>query len=516
LSVVKNLAVSLCIFLLLSAVLIFGYLFMINSTVMSPDYVIDRINETEAVELVDEFVEFESSPETEKVFEEIKDIVPGVEPTIKEGMGVAVYSFYDYLKGKKEEPEIRKTLGEAFLNPEFVDKLLAEISLTELVDIMISEQAGEEGLPEEFIDAMKSVVADLEPDIKEQASEISGPVFDYVLGVTQDMDLTAVLRDTVLNEDFVVPLIEKLDFAVLAEDVISEQLVGQIPPEMDFLTEYIDDAVRVLEPTVKTELTEAAGPILDYLLGDTSRISIEISMADVAKNIENDLRNELFSAPPSEYADLSQSELDEIFDEYVAGRLSEMLPETLKIDESIIGPEIASSLAVTIADAEESLTSIRNELDNVETEMQAPLRTAREYVSYFQLAYTLFMVFIGLMVLFVILLLRDVRVICRRIGVPLFIYGLLEYVGIWVGRYFLDGRIHYPADFPDAAAGIITDITNSVMRPLEIFSLAMMIVGLVLTITSYVYKRKQQEAELEEEVEEVNEKYPDYLPDHFL
>jgi hypothetical protein len=44
----------------------------------------------------------------------------------------------------------------------------------------------------------------------------------------------------------------------------------------------------------------------------------------------------------------------------------------------------------------------------------------------------------------------------------------------------------------------------------------MMIVGLVLTITSYVYKRKQQEAELEEEVEEVNEKYPDYLPDQFL
>jgi Ca2+/Na+ antiporter len=513
LRVAKNLAVSLCIFLLLSAVLIFGYLFMINSTVMNPDYVIDRINETEAVELVDEFVEFESSPETEKVFKEIKDIVPDVEPAIKEGMGVAVYSFYDYLKGKKEEPEIKKTLGEAFLNPKFVDKLLAEISLPELVDIMISEQTGEDDLPEEFIDAIKSVVADLEPDIKEQASEISGPVFDYVLGVTQDINLTAVLRDTVLNEDFVVPLIEKLDFAVLAEEVISEQLTGQIPPEMYFLTDYIDDAVRVLEPSVKTELTEAAGPILDYLVGDTSRISIEISMADVAESIENDLRDELFSAPPSEYADLSQSELDEIFDEYIAGRLSEMLPETFEIDESIIGPEIATSFAVTISDAEESLTSIRNELDNVKTEMQGPLETSREYVSYFQLAYTLFIVFIGLMVLFIILLLRDVRAICRRIGIPLFVYGLLEYVGIWVGRYFLDGRIHYPDDFPDAAAGMITDITNSIMRPLEIFSLVLMVVGLVLTIISYVYKRRQQETELEEEV---NEKYPDYLPDQFL
>ena len=50
---------------------------------MNPDFLIDRINETEAVELIDEFIEFESSPETEKVFEEIKEILPRVEPTIK-------------------------------------------------------------------------------------------------------------------------------------------------------------------------------------------------------------------------------------------------------------------------------------------------------------------------------------------------------------------------------------------------------------------------------------------------
>ncbi|UCD08874.1 MAG: hypothetical protein JSU79_11040, partial [Dehalococcoidales bacterium] len=424
-SILKNLAVGLCIFLLFFAILIFGYFFMINNTVMNPDYLVDRIDETEAVELIDEFVEFESSPETEEAFEKVKKVLTKVEPTIKEGMGVAIYSFYDYLKGKKEDPEIKETLGEAFLNPEFVDKMLAEISLPELIDIMISEQNGEEDLPEEFINAIKSVVADLESDIKEQASEMSGPVFDYILGVTQDIDLTAVLRDTILDEDFVILLIEKLDLAILVEEVISEQLIGQIPPEMDFLTEYIDDAVRILEPTLKIELTRAAGPILDYLVGETSHISIGISMAEVAENIENDLRNELFSSPPSEYSGLSQSELDDIFDEYIAGRLSEMLPETFEIDESIIGSEISTNFAVAINDAEQSLTDIRNELDNAVFEMQEPLEISREYVSYFRLAYILLIVFIGFMVLSIILLLRDVRVICRRIGIPLFIYGLL-------------------------------------------------------------------------------------------
>lgn len=495
-SILKNLAVGLCLFLLFFAILLFGYFFMINSTVMNPNYLIDRIDETEAVELIDEFIEFESSPETEEVFDEIKEVLPRIEPTIKEGMGVAIYSFYDYLKGERTDPEIKEILGEAFLNPEFVDKLLAEMSLPDLVDIMIAEPTGDEGLPEEFIDAIKSVIADLEPDIKEQASEISGPVFDYILGVSQDIDLTEVLRDTVLNEDFVIPLIEKLDLAEVAEELISEQLTGRIPPEMEFLTEYIDDAVRVLEPTLKTELIEAAGPILDYLVGETSQISIELSMTEVAASIENDLRNELFSSPPPEYSDLSQSELDEIFNEYIAGRLSEMLPETFEIDENIIGPEIATNFAVAIADTEQSMTDIRNELDNAVAEMQEPLEISRQYVSYFQLAYTLLIVFIGLMVLCIILLLRDVKVICRRIGVPLFIYGLLEYAAIWVGRYFLDGRIHYPADFPDTAVGMITDITNSIMRPLEIFSLVLMIVGLVLIVVSFVYKRGEKEPEL--------------------
>jgi hypothetical protein len=475
---------------------------MINSTLMNPDYLIDRIDETEAVELIDEFVEFESSPETEEVFEEIKDIVPMVEPTIKEGMGVAIHSLYDYLKGKRDDPEIKDTLGEAFLNPEFVDTLLVEMSLPELVDIMITKPDGEDGLPEEFINAIKNVVADLEPDIKEQASEISGPVFDYILGVTQDLDLTAVLRDTILNEDFIIPLIEKLDLAALVEEVISGQLIGQIPTEMDFLTEYIEDAVRVLEPTLKTELTKAAGPILDYLVGDTPHVSIGISMADVAESIENDLRNELFSSPPPEYSDLSQSELNEIFDEFIAGRLSEMLPETFEIDESIIGSEIAANFAVAIGDAEQTITDIRNELDNFVKEMQRPLEISRKYVSYFQLTYILLIVFIGLMILFIILLLRDVRVICRRIGIPLFIYGLLEYAAIWVGRYFLDGRIHYPNDFPYAAENMINDIINSVMRPLEIYSLGLMIVGLVLIVVSFVYKRGQQEPGVEVEVTE--------------
>ncbi len=495
-NILKNLAVSLFSFLLFIALLLFGYFYMVKSTVMNPDYLTNRIDKIEAVEIIDEFVDFDSSPEAEETFKQIKEIIPQIEPAIKEGMGVAIHSFYDYLKGKKQDPEIKETLGEAFLNPEFVDNILAEVSLPDLIETAIPEPSGDEGLPQEFIDAIKSVVADLELDIKEQAAEISGPVFDYILGVTQDIDLTAVLRNTILNEDFVVPLIEKLDLSTLAGELISDQLETLIPPEMEFLTEYIDEAIRALEPTVKTELTEAAGPILDYLIGDTSEISIQISLASVADSLEDNLREELLASPPPEYSDLSQSELNQLFDEVIGGSLSEILPATMEIDESIIGPEISANFAGAIGDAEDTLTDIRNEIDSVVQDMQEPLETSRQYISYFQLAYTLLIVFIALMVLGIVLILRDVKAICRRIGVPLLIYGALEYAAIWVGRYFLDGRLPFPDDFPAAAGGMITDISNSVMRPLEIFSLCLLIIGLVLTVVSFVYKRGQKEPEM--------------------
>ncbi len=132
--------------------------------------------------------------------------------------------------------------------------------------------------------------------------------------------------------------------------------------------------------------------------------------------------------------------------------------------------------------------------------MQEPLEISKQYVSYFRLAYTLLIVFIVLMVLGIVLLLRDVRAICRRIGIPLFIYGLLEYAAIWVGRFFLEGKISYPNDFPYTIRKMITDIIHSAMHPLEIFSLVMMIVGAILIVISLMYKRGQQEPEVETEV----------------
>ena len=164
--VLKNLSVSLMSFLLFIAILVFGFFFMVNSTVMNPDFVKDRIDKLDVNELLGEAVEFESSPEAEETFEQIRAIIPKVEPVIKERLSLAIDSFYDYILGERSEPDIRGVLSESFLNPEFIDSFVNEISLPELVETMMQSNGGEDQFPEELKSAIIDVVTDLEPEIK--------------------------------------------------------------------------------------------------------------------------------------------------------------------------------------------------------------------------------------------------------------------------------------------------------------------------------------------------------------
>lgn len=487
-NILKSLTVGFLAFILFLSIVIFGFLFMVKSTALNPDFITRQINELNVSEMLEEFADIDSSPEASETFEQIKEIVPEIEPLVKERVGIFTDSLYDYLLGKKTEPDIKGAIGDSFLNSEFISSALEKVDISQLVEEMASSETGDEGLPPEFIDALSDVIADLEPEIKKKAAEIADPVFDYILGETDGIDLVSTLRATVLNADFVVPLIEELDLSSLAGEFLTEQLADQIPEDMEFITGYLDEAIAAVEPEIKEELTDAAEPLLDYLMGDSRHLSIEVSLAPIMENLEDSLREHLEESPPPEFADLSPAEREQLLDEFFSGPMAEMIPETLELDESLLGPDIPANITGSLADVEDTLTDIRQDIDSAVKDMEEPLELAREYISYFQLAYTLLIVIMAVALLGIILILRDVKSITRRIGVPLLIYGAIEYAGIFVARYFINGKISFP-DIPPGVETWVFGVINDIMRPLEIFSLTLLIIGLVLTVISFIYKR---------------------------
>ncbi|MFC2071139.1 hypothetical protein ACFLUU_00255 [Chloroflexota bacterium] len=368
-------------------------------------------------------------------------------------------------------------LNSTTLNPKFVTSELDRFDVSSLAGELVSMQTPQGESPEEFETALVNTITELEPLVKEQLSATIYPIYDYLKGKNQSIDLKLTLRNTFLNSDFVVSLIDELNLSSLAAGFLGEQFTEQIPEEMEFLTEHLDDAIAELEPTIKEELIAAADPVVDYLLGESRSLSVVISLEPVLVNLEDNLKEAFVESPPAELADLPQSTLNQLFEEYFE-EVEEMIPSTFEIDETLIGTEIPTQITERLAEAEDGLEE------------------AKQYVGYFQLGYKLLIGFMLLLILGIILISREVKDITRRLGIPCLTYGALWYAGTFIGKYFsgkyLTGTMLPLVEIPPSLQTWLPQFVANFLAPLQMFSLGLLVCGIVLIIVSFAYPRWRQ------------------------
>ena len=115
----KGLAISLLSLLLFLSLSVFSLVFMLNQTVLDPDFVTDQINklnlpsiarETGIIEQISQSIGQQISqqigqqlPQAEEIMATVlNDILSENEPWIKQQANEAVYTFYDYILGESE------------------------------------------------------------------------------------------------------------------------------------------------------------------------------------------------------------------------------------------------------------------------------------------------------------------------------------------------------------------------------------------------------------------------------
>lgn len=356
-------------------------------------------------------------------------------------------------------------LNNTLLNPDFVTNQLNRLNISALVEEILSQQPEEE-LRTDLIDA----VAELEPAMKEQLGAAINSIYDYLLGKSQNLDLALTLRNTILDTDFVVSIMDTLDMSSLIGESLKEQLSGEIPEEMiGYLDKPLDDTLDELEPWIKDQVGAAADPMLDYLFGQSQGFSVEISLEPVKESLRDNLRQAFLQSPPPEFAGIPQALLGQYFDLFYQ-EFAGQFPATLVINETLLGTEMPAQIAQMLADAE------------------AQLKQAREAISYSQLGYNVLIGFMLLLVLGIILLNRQVKGSTRELGTIFLTYGAFEYAGILVAKYFTGrelARLPIPPQLQEWLPGLVSDF----LAPLEMFSLGLLIGGVVLLIVSFVYPR---------------------------
>jgi len=366
-------------------------------------------------------------------------------------------------------------VNQTALNVNFVGSELDKLDVAALVEESIAKP-GDQGAPEgEMETALVSTVAKLEPTMKEGVEKAAEPIYDYLLGKSETIDLASTLKSSLVSPDFVTDVINELDISAIASKVINEQLLQDIPPELEFLTDEVDDIIIGIEPTIKAELIAASGPIADYLLGETQNLSIEISTEPIVSQLKETIKERALASLPPELAHIPPDMREPYIDEHV-DQMTEMLPPTIAIDEALFPSEMPQQIAQGLANAEDSLGQ------------------AKQYVGYVQLGYKILIGVILLLIAGIILLNRRVRSATCKLGTIFLTYGVIEYTGALVAQNLLKTQLNL-ADMPSSLQAWLPQLTGDLLKPLEMFSLGVLIAGVILLIVSFVYKPHPEAAE---------------------
>jgi hypothetical protein len=269
------------------------------------------------------------------------------------------------------------------------------------------------------------------------------------------LGLAFAMNRTVLNPDFVISHIDRLDVPSLAEGM----LIEQIPEEVGFMAEYLDDAVTDLEPWINEQVRTAVYASYDYLLGKSRSLSLVINMEPMKQSLRDGLWQTLVASPPPELQGVPPALVEQYFNEFYH-EFSEQIPPTIEINESVIGPEVMGTL-----------------------------EQVRHYIGYLQIAYRAAIGATIAIIVGIVFLYRQVRGATRSIGIPCLSCGISTYVGTVIIKHFVGTQIA-PVGLPAQLQAWLPQFLNDALAPLQMFGIGLMVAGTTLLIVSVVYKRR--------------------------
>lgn len=343
--------------------------------------------------------------------------------------------------------------------------------------------------------------------------------------------LMFLIHSTVLNPDFVASRVDELDVSAMARDIVDEELSKEIPEELEFLKDPIYQIIDEHEPWLKEQLTMAIYSAYDYLLSRTDRLEIIIPLEEIKRDLKESVweilkENAVEWLPeivdyyvypyieenieqyageiPAEFlppeligqsSELLVAYLDIFLDDIVGQVEADMSPEITGLLESVLRPYYDSYYDELAADIPSEIIIDENELPS---DVMEQLEYAREYIRYFIIAFYSLIGIMVLLVLAIVLIQRSVRDTSRTLGIDLLIYGALEFAGVYFVRQYVPALITSLVDsmaveLPASVELWLTDLFRALLAPLQWFSLAVLIIGVILIILAIFYKPRTAE-----------------------
>jgi tetrahydromethanopterin S-methyltransferase subunit G len=366
------------------------------------------------------------------------------------------------------------TMKMTALSASYVNSRLDSLPLTSLVEEAEFDETMEDN--PELISLIKSVITENEAELKERIGETIDIIYGYLNGKSEDLNMAFVLKDTILDPDFTISIIEKADLTPLVKELVAEMVADADLPYNLSVEPYTDEIAHDLEPWLKEQAIAAIPPIYDYVLGFRQDTDIVIQLEPVREIIESKLKQDFLDSPPAEFAALSTAELEQKFDE-VFTEFAGDIWTAIEIDMELMDSDVPSDFAESMAEVEEALSE------------------SKQYVGYFNAVYGLLIGFIVLLIAGIILVYRKVKGASRTLGGIFLGYGIVNLIAVFIARGTTRTQMAQLDDVPSSMQAWLTQLATSSLTPLLIMAIVLLIAGAALLAVSFIYKRHQNQTE---------------------
>jgi len=274
-------------------------------------------------------------------------------------------------------------------------------------------------------------------------------LFSFILVVALvTLGIVLTINHTILNPDFVISEIDKLD----VHSIIVEQVKSQLPEEVPYITEIFDDVAAELEPWLKEQTTRVIYAGYAYLEGD-EELNIVIPLEQVKTSIKDNLAQAIRESLPPDLEGLPQDQIEFLIS-LACAQVDSQVPQQFEINEALLGTEIVTQL-----------------------------QKAKEIVAYIKLGYKVLIGLSALLVLFIALIQWwRAKPIARFIGIAFTVAGVINLIVALAARLIIFQII--PADIPAELTALLPQLISDISHPLLIYSIGILVVGIGLIVLS--------------------------------
>ena len=273
-------------------------------------------------------------------------------------------------------------------------------------------------------------------------------IFSFLLvAALVALGIVITLNLTILNPDFAISELDKLD----GYSIITDKVREQIPAEEPYMAQIVDETITELEPWLRDQTNIALYGIYAYLKGD-QELDIVIPLAQVRTCVKENVEQAILESLPPGLSGASHSQI-QAFLSLVYAEIDNQIPQQIELNEASLGPEVT-----------------------------AQFQKARQIVGYIQLGYKLLIALAVLLILLIALIQWwHIKPIALYVGIPMAVAGAVSLAGSIISGSLISGVLH---DIPPEIMSILPQLITDATRPLRIYGIALLITGIGLIVLS--------------------------------